>query len=217
MPDNGNLGIVLVYTYAGNPTGVSTQAFNPPKGSLVIDTVTPAVWLKTSLSDNSTFIGGAGNALTTPLITAGLTASGSAANDFSGSTGAFKTSTGINTLGGSATNITGTLAVKVVNTPVAAAGSTNADAAALTTASIQHVSSDSAAKGVILPTSVAGYSFIIINDSSTACEVYPDAGGNVNGQTTTSGSVTIPASKGVIATCTVALTWIVFDLAAKSS
>jgi hypothetical protein len=35
------------------------------------------------------------------LITGGLTASGSATNDFSGSTGAFKTSTGVNTFGGS--------------------------------------------------------------------------------------------------------------------
>lgn len=39
--------------------------------------------------------------LTTPLITSGLTASGSTANDFSASTGAFKTSTGLNTFGGS--------------------------------------------------------------------------------------------------------------------
>ena len=38
--------------------------------------------------------------LTTPLITSGLTASGSTANDFSASTGAFKTSTGLNTFGG---------------------------------------------------------------------------------------------------------------------
>jgi len=39
--------------------------------------------------------------LTTPLFPGGLTASGSTAFDFSGSTGAFKTSTGINTFGGS--------------------------------------------------------------------------------------------------------------------
>lgn len=39
--------------------------------------------------------------LTSPVITTGLTASGSASNDFSGSTGTFKTSTGVNTFGGS--------------------------------------------------------------------------------------------------------------------
>lgn len=41
--------------------------------------------------------------LTTPVITGGLTASGSGSNDFSGSTGTFKTSTGANTLSGSVT------------------------------------------------------------------------------------------------------------------
>lgn len=54
--DNGNLGIGLHYTYAGNPTGVSTQAFNPPKGSFVIDTATPALWQKTSTANNSGFV-----------------------------------------------------------------------------------------------------------------------------------------------------------------
>lgn len=41
-----------------------------------------------------------GATLNAPVIANGLTASGSASNDFSGSTGTFKTSTGINTLGG---------------------------------------------------------------------------------------------------------------------
>ena len=41
--------------------------------------------------------------LTTPVISTGLTASGSATNDFSGSTGAFKTSSGANTLSGAVT------------------------------------------------------------------------------------------------------------------
>lgn len=41
--------------------------------------------------------------LTSPVIATGLTASGTATNDFSGSSGAFKTSTGANTLGGATT------------------------------------------------------------------------------------------------------------------
>lgn len=211
MPIPGPNIIPMVALYLGNPTNVSTSIFNVPLGTVVIDTSTPAIYQKTSaLGDNSGYSANSGGTLTAPLISGGLTASGSAANNFSGSTGTFLTSTGRTTIGGP-------LALKSVNTAVAAAGSTNADAAALTTASIQHVSSDSAAKGVILPVGVPGYELFIINDSSTACKIYPDAGGNVNGGTTTSGSVTVPASKGVIATCTVALTWIVFDLAAKSS
>lgn len=211
MPNEGSSGTTLIAYFPGTPVNAAVSAFNVPPGTVVIDYSTPAIWQKTSaLGDNSGYSANSGGTLTAPLISGGLTASGSAANNFSGSTGTFLTSTGRTTIGGP-------IAFKSVNTAVAAAGSTNADAAALTTASMQHVSSDSAAKGVILPTSVAGYQFLIINDSATACEIYPDAGGNVNGQTTTSGSVTIPASKGVIATCTVALTWIIFDLAAKSS
>lgn len=42
---------------------------------------------------------GSGSAITAPVITGGLTASGSAANDYSGSTGTFKTSTGAVTIG----------------------------------------------------------------------------------------------------------------------
>lgn len=66
--DNGNLGINLLYVYAGNPTSVSVQAFNPPAGSLVLDTSTPALWQKTSVTDNSTFnlvIAGASTGTTT--------------------------------------------------------------------------------------------------------------------------------------------------------
>jgi hypothetical protein len=43
----------------------------------------------------------AAKTLTSPVIATGLTASGSASNDFSASTGTFKTSTGVNTFGGS--------------------------------------------------------------------------------------------------------------------
>lgn len=50
---------------------------------------------------------GTGGTLTAPVIAGGLTASGSAANDFSASTGTFKTSTGAVTIGGGAVGITG--------------------------------------------------------------------------------------------------------------
>lgn len=146
--------------------------------------------------------------LTAPVINGCTAASGNI--DFSGSSGTTKTTTGTFTISGRRLYTT-------VNTPVAATGSTNSDAAALTTATRQHVTSDSAAKGWKLPVGVAGDRIEIINDSATAGELYPDTGGNVNGQTTTTGSVTIPASKGVVAHCDVALTWIVFEMPAKAS
>lgn len=46
---------------------------------------------------------------TTPVIAGGLTASGSGANDFSGSTGTFKTSTGAVTIGPGAISVSGTV------------------------------------------------------------------------------------------------------------
>ncbi len=64
--------------------------------------------------------------LTSPVIQTGLTASGSASNDFSASTGTFKTSTGANTLG-AATTINGTLTISDATTPsvTTSAGETN--------------------------------------------------------------------------------------------
>ncbi len=47
--------------------------------------------------------------LTSPVIATGLTASGGTSNDFSASTGTFKTSTGVNTFGGSAHNFSAVL------------------------------------------------------------------------------------------------------------
>lgn len=44
--DNGNLGINFVYVYAGDPSSASIQAFDCPKGSLVIDTTNGVVYTK---------------------------------------------------------------------------------------------------------------------------------------------------------------------------
>ena len=53
-------------------------------------------------------------ALTTPVIAGGLTASGSGANDFSGSTGTFKTSSGAATFGGISNTFTNGLAANAL-------------------------------------------------------------------------------------------------------
>lgn len=107
MPIPGSLGTPALAIYPGNPTNVSTRIFNVPLGTLVIDTSTPGVYQKTTaLGDNSGYAGFAGSTLTGGVIANGFTASGSAANDFSGSTGAFKTSTGAATFGGSSNTFT---------------------------------------------------------------------------------------------------------------
>lgn len=147
--------------------------------------------------------------LVAPVISTGLTASGSASNNFAGSTGVFATSTGRNNLGGF-------VSVPTTTTPVAAAGSTVADAAQLPLTNIAHITSDGAAKGVKLQTGVKNDVVWVINDSSTAAELYAASGGTVNGLSADA-SVVIPASKGVWCQCTAADTWIVFDLPALAT
>jgi len=101
-------------------------------------------------------------------------------------------------------------------TPVAAAGSTVADAAALNSTMINHITSDSAAKGVKLPTTAQGHCGWVINNSSTAAEFYAASGGTVNGLSADA-SVVIPASKGLFWFATAANTVIAFDLPAKAT
>lgn len=101
-------------------------------------------------------------------------------------------------------------------TPVAAAGSTVADAAALNSTIWNHITSDSAAKGVKLPTTAQGHWGFVINNSSTAAEFYAASGGTVNGLSANA-SVVIPASKGLLWIATAADTIIAFDLPAKAT
>lgn len=102
-------------------------------------------------------------------------------------------------------------------TPVAAAGSTVADAAALANTYITHITSDSAAKGVKMPAvTAAGVVRIVVNNSSTAAELYAEATGTVNGLSADA-SVVIPASKGLLLISTAAKTWIAFDLTALAT
>jgi len=101
-------------------------------------------------------------------------------------------------------------------TPVAAAGSAVGDAAALASTFVNHITSDSAAKGVKLPTTAQNHWGIVINNSSTAAEFYAASGGTVNGLSADA-SVVIPASKGLLWFATAANTIIAFDMPAKAT
>lgn len=96
-------------------------------------------------------------------------------------------------------------------TPTAATGSTYLDAAALDATNTTFITSDSAAKGVKLPTGAAGDIMEVINSSATAAKLYPATGGAINGLATNA-AVVIPASKGVRCFCSAADTWTVFDM-----
>lgn len=113
--------------------------------------------------------------------------------------------------------ISGTARFGHTVTPVAAAGSTIADAAAMGDSTITHITSDGAGKGVKLPAvTAAGVVRIVINNSSTAAELYAESTGTVNGLAANA-SVVVPASKGLICISTAAKTWIAFDLTAVAT
>ncbi len=113
--------------------------------------------------------------------------------------------------------VTGLTTDSNTTTPVAAAGSTVADAGALPSTYISHITSDGATKGVKLPAVTAGgVVMIVVNDSGTAAELYAESTGTVNGLAADA-SVVIPASKGVLCISTAAKTWKVFDLPAAAS
>ena len=100
--------------------------------------------------------------------------------------------------------------------PVAAAGSTVADAAALNATNVNHITSDGTAKGVKLTTVASGDWGVVINNSSTAAEFYAASGGTVNGLSANA-SVVIPASKGLWWFATGADTVVAFDMTAKAT
>lgn len=120
------------------------------------------------------------------------------------------------TNGAEAVNIATHLRPYTVATPVAAAGTDHTNAGALSRATVQHITSDGATKGVILPTGVAGDMIVVINDSGTAAEIYAAVGGTINGAGANA-SMVVPASKGVWAFCVSADTWVMFDMTARAS
>jgi hypothetical protein len=113
--------------------------------------------------------------------------------------------------------ITGVMRDSNTTTPVAAVGTTVANAGALPATNICHITSDGAGKGVRLPAVTAGGVVItVINDSGVAAELYAESTGTVNGLSADA-SVVVPASKGLLCISTATKTWIAFDLAALAS
>lgn len=120
--------------------------------------------------------GSSAQAITNPTITNGLTASGSVSNDFSGSTGTFKTSTGATTIGPGAVTISGALINGYASYNASGAGTVSLTAAQ---------SGDNflldAATGVVytLPAPVVGlnYTFqVTVTNTSNSHEVRTNTG-----------------------------------------
>ena len=105
-----------------------------------------------------------------------------------------------NTPIGATTQSTGAFSSLALKTStVAATGSSNTDAAALTTG-FNLVTAADATKGVILPDSVAGTVIIVKNaDAANAVlKVYPDSGAAINALTATTGAFSMAAKTSCI-------------------
>lgn len=98
---------VLTISVEGTDVGItSITAGNGLSGGSITTSGTIAIDTAVT-ADVSTAQELTNKTITAPVVKTGLTASGSASNDFSGSTGAFKTSSGANTLSGDTTVTSG--------------------------------------------------------------------------------------------------------------
>jgi hypothetical protein len=111
-----------------------------------------------------------GVAYSDPELVAGTTITGAV---ITGSTISGSTSTTATVSG----TFTGAIRLSVAT--VAAAGSTQGDAAALAEG-INVVSAADGTKGVILPTAIAGMVIIVKNTAAGALKIYPATGGAIN-------------------------------------
>lgn len=94
----------------------------------------------------------------------------------------------------SSPTITGAIVSGPVTT-VAAAGSTNADAAAVPANTyICVVTAGDGTKGAILPTMVDGQTIKIKNNAAAILKVYPFSGAAINGLTATTGALSMAAN-----------------------
>lgn len=146
------------------------------------DTVTmePVIWAAAGALVFGGSITFSGSTLTAAVIDGGLTATGSASNDFSGSTGPFKTSTGAATFGGSTNTFSGGPIIETSIQSLSGAGAVNVTTAVtkLTTTGANALTLADGANGqkktivmivdggdgTLTPTTKTGFTTITFND-----------------------------------------------------
>lgn len=168
---------VALEAASGDGSRIKVFGFSPPAASSVVTlTGTQELTNKT---------------LTAGVIKTGLTASGSTANDFSGSTGAFKTSSGAGTLSGHTTMAD----AKAFNfdTNTQAAGATGAKTAIVNQVVFLTCASASDVFATLPDPAVYKIVFVFNNSTETA-DIYPYAAETINGTT----HKTIATYKGAI-------------------
>jgi len=92
---------------------------------------------------------------------------------------------------------------------VAAAGSSNTDAAAISAYGVVHATGADGTKGVKLPAAAAGKVIVIKNsDAANAIlKVYPDTGDKINSGTATTGSLNMAAKTSAVLVALDATDW----------
>lgn len=157
MPNSGNSEIALLAYWAGNPTNVPLAELNIQKGTLVLDTSTPAIYQKTSTTDNSAFnllAIGTGGTFTTPTI-----------ND--PTIGGKVVESGIQTLtGAGAVDVTNAV-TKLVTTGANALTLANGTNGQVKTITMITDGGD----GTLTPTTKTGYSTITFNDAGDSVQL----------------------------------------------
>jgi len=134
-------GAAALDVYVGNSGDVlhvvSRSGRAISAGSVTLEDITPAtsIALPSITGDTIALLAAtqslSNKTLVAPVVSTGLTATGSASNDFSGSTGAFKTSTGAVTIGGGAAAITATSSGAAITLTAGAASTWSTSAGAL--------------------------------------------------------------------------------------
>jgi hypothetical protein len=100
---------------------------------------------------------------------------------------------------GAFTTVNATLGLGQTSGTVAAAGSDNTDAVAITTYGVL-VTGANATKGAILPAAAAGKFVLVKNDdaANAILKVYPPSGAKINALTTTTGALSMAAKTSAI-------------------
>lgn len=194
----------LILTNAAIASADRTLTFKDPGGSDNVVYETLAATL-------------AGKTLTSPVISTGLTASGSASNDFSASTGTFKTSSGANSLSGAVT-VTATVTPSITTQ----AGSSNTG--------FLLINGKTSGGVKLIPQDAMGFNLILSPAAVATADrtvTIPDPGGSdslamialaqtftnktlttpvINGASSASGNFDMSGSSGTFKTCTGAVT-----------